>query len=174
MRLFVVALTIAGGMLVPGVADARAIDQTPECACQVFARHLDGSKKVRTQWSRWARDKAVKVSKGTKIKTFRSNDGRLNDDWTEPQVILGMHDRRAGETIEDRAKAYGRDINADMQKVCKSSEFMRKVCKAAKACVVAAAGTLYGALQAGENFWKAEYAAVVACQVAAVTVYFSA
>jgi hypothetical protein len=142
----VVAGALAGVLLMPGVAQARPVDQQ-ECACQVFARHMDGTKKLRKEWRRFVNSKSRK-------RGLRGNH------------IMAI-------ALKPRIKAYAEDVYADQQKACQTNEFMRKVCRAAKACVGAAAGTLYAGLQTGQNFWDAEWAALVACQIAIVTVVFA-
>jgi hypothetical protein len=95
---------------------------------------------------------------------------RFVDSKSKTRGLRGNH--QAGTGIQERVKAYAADKHAEQQKACKANEFMAKVCRAAKACVVAGAATLYGGLQAGQEFWDAEKAALVACEVAIVTSFF--
>lgn len=159
---------VGAALIGPGVAQAREIDQAPECACQVFARYMDQKRSLRTQWDRWVN---ADVGKGLKIPktSVQVTGGR----FINVTSIPGMGGRtKAGEMLKGKVKEYATDKYADQKKACDSNEFVRKVCKAAKACIVVAAGTLYGGLQAGQDFWDAERAALVACQIAIVTAYF--
>jgi hypothetical protein len=142
-----IVLTSMAVMPARAAASPANPKQVPECACTVFARYMDGSKALRREWNRF-------VDSNSKTRGMRGN-----------------HIAAVG--IKGRIKRYAENTKADQEKACKANEFMRKVCRAAKACVVAAAATLYGALQAGDDFWKAERAALVACEVAIVTVFFA-
>jgi hypothetical protein len=110
-----------------------------------FGRYMDGSAALRRDWTRF-----VDSSKG-----LRGN-------------------RQAGTAIKTRLKTLAQDGKEKSEEGCKANEFMRRVCRSFKACVIAAAGVLYVEwVQQDKDFWTAEKDALDACEVAMAATYFA-
>lgn len=73
--------------------------------------------------------------------------------------------------IKGRLKAYARE-QRNAFAGCRDSEFMRKVCDAAKACLLAGGTTLLAVYAGGADIWAAERQALYACEGAILTVVF--
>jgi hypothetical protein len=172
MKRVVAALVIVGALLAPAAAQARPPAQAG-CQCQKFAKHMDGSKKLRIMWAQFEKRGRYNLRPSAKpVITVQSDGSQISGEFTTVAGLRG--DMTTGEQLKTRIKAYAHDINADQQKACQSSPTWQKLCTAAKRCVVAAALTLYASYASDETmtFWKAERNALVACQVAAFTVLF--
>src|SRR4051812_15732559 len=61
-----------------------------------------------------------------------------------------------GRRDQDRTKTLAKEGREKSEKGCEASDVMRRVCRASKACVIAAAGVLYFEwVQQGKSFWAA-------------------
>lgn len=147
MRFSIVAVALAGALLLPSTVDARPsraskparVQQVPVCICRVYARYVS--------WVRW--NKWVDSKKG----------------------LRGNH--QAGDSIKTRVKTLADDGKEKSEEGCKANEFMQKVCRSFKACVAAAGGVLYLEwIQGDKDFWSAEKDAQHACEAAIVTTWF--
>ncbi|WP_028058292.1 hypothetical protein [Candidatus Solirubrobacter pratensis] len=64
--------------------------------------------------------------------------------------------------VKSRLKAYARQ-EKDKFAGCNDNAFMKKVCRAAKACLAAGGFALYAGVAHGQNAWQAERDATTAC-----------
>jgi hypothetical protein len=117
MKRVVAALVIMGALLAPAAAQARPPAQAG-CQCQKFAKHMDGSKKLRIMWAQFEKRGRYNLRPSAKpVITVQSDGSQISGEFT---TVAGLRcrrcvdalrllcQRRDDDLLEGRAQRAGR------------------------------------------------------------------